>query len=156
MVASTDQTDTAFSEFFSETEPLLRHSLVACCGPEVGREAAADAFEYAWRHWDRVGSMDHPVGYLFRVGRSAAKRYRKPPVTFVDPPVVASIPWFEPALGDGLRGLSERQRTAVVLRHSFGYTYAEIAQVMGVSIPSVQKHIDRALSKLRRSLEVSR
>ena len=77
-------------------------------------------------------------------------------MTFVDPPVVASIPWVEPALGDGLRGLSERQRTAVVLRHSFGYTYAEIGQVMGVSIPSVQKHIDRALSKLRRSLEVSR
>ena len=85
MVASTDQTGTAFSKFFGESEPLLRHSLVACCGPEVGREAAADAFEYAWRHWDRVCSMEYPVGYLFRVGRSAAKKYRRPRVAFESP-----------------------------------------------------------------------
>ena len=50
---------------------------------------------------------------------------------------------------------SDRQRTAVVLRHSFGCTYDEIAQVMGVSITTVQKHVERAMAKLRRSLEVS-
>lgn len=156
MVASTDQTGTTFSGFFGETEPLLRHSLVACCGPEVGREAAADAFEYAWRNWDRVASMEHPVGYLFRVGRSAARKYRRsPPIVAFEPPSQGSMPWVEPGLDAGLRALSDRQRTAVVLRHSFGYTHAEIAQVMGVSIPSVQKHIDRALKKLRRSLEVT-
>ena len=159
MVASTDQIDTTFSEFFAETEPILRHSLVASCGPEVGREAAADAFEYAWRHWDRVGSMEHPVGYLFRVGRSAARKYRSADLAMVDAPadasIPASMPWVEPELVDGLRRLSQRQRTAVVLRHSFGYTHDEIARVMGVSIPTVQKHVDRALVKLRRTLEVA-
>ena len=153
MVASTEQATVVFSEFFSETEPILRHALIASCGPEVGREAAADAFEYAWRHWDRVGSMEHPVGYLFRVGRSAAKKYRRTPVV-ADPPGDASLPWVEPELEPELRRLSERQRTAVVLRHSFGYSYAEMSQVMGVSIPTVQKHVDRAMGKLRRRLEV--
>jgi DNA-directed RNA polymerase specialized sigma24 family protein len=42
-----------------------------------------------------------------------------------------------------------------VLRHSFGCTYEEVAQVMGVSITTVQKHIERALAKLRRRLEVA-
>jgi len=153
LVASTEQATVVFSEFFSETEPILRHALIASCGPEVGREAAADAFEYAWRHWDRVGSMEHPVGYLFRVGRSAAKKYRRTPVV-ADPPGDASLPWVEPELEPELRRLSERQRTAVVLRHSFGYSYAEMSQVMGVSIPTVQKHVDRAMGKLRRRLEV--
>ena len=154
MVSSTEQATVAFSEFFSETEPILRHALVASCGPEVGREAAADAFEYAWCHWDRVASMVHPVGYLFRVGRSAAKKYRRAPFV-ADPRVDSSLPWFEPALVPELRRLSDRQRTAVVLRHSFGCTYDEISRVMGVSIPTVQKHVERALAKLRRSLEVA-
>lgn len=154
LVASREQTRVAFTEFFSGSEPILRHALVATCGPEVGREAAADAFEYAWSHWDRVGSMEHPIGYLYRVGRSAARKYRRPPV-LADPPGDSSLPWIEPGLESGLRRLSDRQRTAVVLRHSFGYTYAEISQVMGVSIPTVQKHIERGLAKLRRRLEVA-
>ena len=154
MVASTEQANVAFSEFFSETEPILRHALVASCGLEVGREAAADAFEYAWRHWDRVSSMEHPVGYLFRVGRSAAKKYRKKPVA-TEPQVDASLPWVEPGLVPELRRLSDRQRTAVVLRHSFGCTYEEISRVMGVTVPTVQKHVERALARLRRTLEVA-
>jgi DNA-directed RNA polymerase specialized sigma24 family protein len=154
LVASTEQATVAFSEFFSETEPILRHALIASCGLEVGREAAADAFEYAWCHWDRVASMEHPVGYLFRVGRSAAKKYRRGPVV-ADPPPDASLPWVEPGLVPGLRRLSDRQRTAVVLRHSFGCTYDEISRVMGISIPTVQKHVERALAKLRHTLEVA-
>jgi hypothetical protein len=43
-----------FSVFFREVEPRLRHALVASCGFEAGREAAADALAYAWEHWDRV------------------------------------------------------------------------------------------------------
>jgi DNA-directed RNA polymerase specialized sigma24 family protein len=98
--------------------------------------------------------MEQPVGYLFRVGRSAAKKYRRAPVV-VDPPPDASLPWVEPGLVPELRRLSDRQRTAVVLRHSFGCTYDEISRVMGVSIPTVQKHVERALAKLRHTLEVA-
>jgi RNA polymerase sigma factor (sigma-70 family) len=154
MVSSRERSVETFTEFFSASEPMLRHALVANCGPETGREAAADALEYAWAHWDRVGAMDHPVAYLYRVGRSAARKYRRRPVT-TDPPDRSSVPWIEPELEPALRHLSERQRVAVVLRYSFGCTYDEVAQVMGVSITTVQKHIERALAKLRRRLEVA-
>jgi DNA-directed RNA polymerase specialized sigma24 family protein len=155
VVSSTNKATVAFTEFFSEAEPILRHALVASCGPEVGREAAADAFEYAWSHWDRIGEMKHPVGYLYRVGHSAARKYRQAPVA-VDPLGASTVPWVEPGLEPELRRLSERQRTAVVLKHSFGCTYDEISQVMGISISTVQKHTERALAKLRRRLEVAR
>lgn len=150
---NTTVTDT-FTDFFVGAEPRLRHALMACCGAEVGREAAADALEYAWTHWDRVGSMDHPVAYLYRVGRSASRKYRRRQRPLVDTPV-ASAPWVEPGLGPALDRLSQRQRVAVMLRHSFGYTLDETAGVMGISISSVQKHVERGLAKLRRSLEVS-
>lgn len=154
MVSSKERSVETFTEFFSATEPKLRHALVASCGPETGREAAADALEYAWNNWDRVGSMEHPVAYLYRVGRSAARKYRRRP-TVADSPNWPRGPWIEPELEPALRRLSERQRTAVVLRYSFECTYDEIAQVMGVSITTVQKHIERALAKLRRRLEVA-
>jgi len=155
MVSSQTRVDDTFTRFFTGCEPRLRHALVSSCGAEVGREAAADALEYAWRHWDRVGSMDHPVAYLYRVGRSAARKYRERPL-LGEPAQGGRDPWVEPNLEFVLGRLSERQRTAVVLRHSFGYTLDEIADVMGISVSSVQKHVDRGLEKLRKGLEVSR
>ena len=155
MVSSEAQVTDAFTAFFAGCEPRLRHALVATCGFDVGREAAADALEYAWRHWDRIESMDHPVAYLYRVGRSASRKYRRrPPVA--DPAPESHDPWVEPNLEPLLDGLSDRQRTAVVLRHSFGYTLGEIADVMGISVSSVQKHVDRGLARLRKGLEVTR
>lgn len=149
----TRATDT-FTEFFEDCEPRLRHALVASCGVEAGREAAADALEYAWSHWDRVRAMEYPVAYLYRVGRSAARRYRTRPIV-ADSMDCSHDPWVEPALQSSLERLSERQRLAVVLRYSFGYTLDEIAQIMDISITSVQKHVERGLTKLRRGLEVT-
>ncbi len=88
------------------------------------------------------------------MGQSAAKKYRRGAVV-ADPQYDEPQPWFEPALIPALAGLSDRQRTAVVLRHGFGHSYREISEVMGVSVATVQKHIDRALTKLRRTLEVT-
>ena len=64
-----DQTSVdAFSTFVVEVEPRLRRALTATFGPEVGREAAAEALAYGWTHWERVGAMDNAAGYLYRVG----------------------------------------------------------------------------------------
>ena len=64
MVAQTSDTKT-FTDFVASSESKLRHSLMAAFGGEVGRDAAADALEYAWKHWDRVSAMENPVGYLY-------------------------------------------------------------------------------------------
>ena len=38
----------AFAAFFEAHEPVVRRLLVAGLGPEVGRDAAAEAFAWAW------------------------------------------------------------------------------------------------------------
>ncbi len=96
--------------------------------------------------------MDYPVAYLFRVGKSAAKKYRKQR-TLVSRPE-ESEHWVEPGLIPALGRLTDRQRTAVVLRHAFGYDLSAISEVMGVAIPTVQKHVERGLAKLRGYLVV--
>ena len=73
-----------FTEFFERTEPKLRNALVASYGVEVGTEAASDALAFGWEHWDRVQGMENPIGYLFRVGRSRSRRFRRrPPLPMV-------------------------------------------------------------------------
>jgi DNA-directed RNA polymerase specialized sigma24 family protein len=64
----------AFEDFAATVGLHLRVALVAAYGPEVGLDAAAEAIAYGWQHWERVGVMSNPAGYLYRVGQSAARR----------------------------------------------------------------------------------
>ena len=142
-----------FTAFVESYEPKLRIALMAAYGPERGREATCEALAYGWEHWDRVRVMEHPVGYLYRVGQSRS-RPRKTPRP--DPEVVAGgEPVVEPGLPRALAGLSRRQRMAVVLIDAYGWTGREAAAVMGVSEDTVRTHLRRGLQKLRASLGVS-
>lgn len=145
--------DTAFTRFAREVEPRLRRALIAGFGGDRGREAAADALVYAWTKWDKVSRLDNPTGYLYRVGQRFAKK-RGPAAPLFTLPEPRSEPWIEPALPAALGKLSQRQRTAVVLHHSYEWTYAEIGDLLGLSLSTVRNHCDRAMKKLQSALEV--
>lgn len=147
------QHDDAFSLFMAEVEPRLRGALVARYGMQLGREATLDAFVYGWKNWERVRTMQNPVGYLYRVGTSSARPPRPTPVIASE--ATHHEPWIEPGLETGLLQLSDQQRVAVVLRHSFEWTLDEIAELLDVSVSSVRTQLDRGMKKLRNALEVS-
>ena len=147
--------DEAFVGFVRETEPKLRRALIAAAGGQRGREAACEAFEYAWEHWDRVRAMDNPVGYLYRVGRSRAFKKPRPNPAPLFPDTASGageMPWVEPALPAALTELTEKQRVAVLLVHGQQWTLTEVAKLLSVSPGSVQKHAERGLAKLRIAL----
>ena len=52
--------------------------------------------------------------------------------------------------------MSERQRLAVMLVYGYDWTHAEVADLMGVSLSTVQQHAERGMSKLRRAIGVGR
>jgi hypothetical protein len=64
----------SFTEFVEGSELRLRQALMASFGPDVGRDAAAEAFAYGWEHWDTVSGMKNPIGYLYRVGQTSGQR----------------------------------------------------------------------------------
>lgn len=144
-------TEERFSRFASDVEPRLRRALVAFYGLEVGGEATADALEVAWARWDEVEAMANPIGYLFRVGQSRSRRYRRRPVVL--PAVPASdLPEIDPRLPRALAGLSNQQRAAVLLVHAHGWTLAETADALGCGVSTVRNHLDRGMRRLRASL----
>jgi RNA polymerase sigma factor (sigma-70 family) len=144
--------ETDFRSFVGEAEPRLRRALVAAYGYERGREATAEAFAYAWEHWDRLVSMANPVGYLYRVGQSRT-RSRKTRHLFERAQSGEAV--YEPGLRSALATLSRRQRLAVVLVHGYGWTLREVAEVTGLRVPTIQRHVERGLSRLRAGLGAS-
>lgn len=143
-----------FDVFVSENEPRLRQSLTAALGADVSRDATAEALAYAWEHWARVGEMENPAGYLYRVGLNWGRRSLKTR-SVVFPAVVSDgSVWFEPGLADALAGLSEKQRVVVYLVHGHDWSMAEVSDLLGVSKGTVQKHVERGMARLRRQMKV--
>lgn len=151
----TDKTSSeVFVGFVSEMEPRLRRALSAAFGSEVGREATAEALAYGWEHWDRVGAMKNPAGYLYRVGRKLGRRMR-PRRPLGDPiPAASGDVWFEPGLAAALAGLSDKQRVVVSLLHAFEWSMTEVADLLGISKSTVQSYESRAMKKLHDALGV--
>lgn len=144
----------SFGEFVGDAEPRLSYAFAAAYGPELGVEATAEALAYAWEHWERLKVMENPTGYLYRVGQSKVRRFRRRRLPVAPMPEVSSDIWVEPGLLAGLEALSRNQRIAVVLVEGFEWTQTEVADLLGISRSSVQQHLERGLRKLREILEV--
>lgn len=158
-VSVRDSAERDFTAFVEQHERPLREALTAAFGVDVGREATADALAHAWQRWDRVSTMENPVGYLFVVGRNRARRsFKRRPVAGLryPTPVGESAPSFEPALAGALAGLSERERAVVLLLHGFEWSMSEVAATLDVSKSTVQSYAERALVKLRSEMGVER
>jgi DNA-directed RNA polymerase specialized sigma24 family protein len=143
-----------FAEFFAEAEPRLRVALVACLGLELGQEASAEAFAFAWENWERVVATKNPVGYLYGVGRNKARAMNRRPVRMLVDVSSGDPPWVEPGLPNALARLSDRQRTVVMLLYCFDWSLSEVAEMMGTAKGTIQLHARRAMSKLRADLGV--
>lgn len=142
-----------YERFAREAGTRLRVALTASYGPDVGADAAAEAMAYGWEHWSRVSVMDNAVGYLFRVGQTAARRLTRRH-GFLPTPATGELPTFEPRLVPALEALSDAQRTCVMLVHAFAWTYGETAELLGVEVSTVRTHVARGMARLQTILEV--
>jgi RNA polymerase sigma-70 factor (ECF subfamily) len=145
-----------FDDFVAEHGARLRRALVAANGVQVGNDACADALAWGWEYRDRLAGMTHPVAYLFRVGQSSARRQRRWRDEIALPPerVIQDAPVSSPRLDVALTRLSDRQRTVVILVHAHGWTYAEVADAMGMSVAAVRNRLHRGMKQLRVEMKV--
>ena len=145
------------------------------------RETAEDVFQEVWmKVMQGIGSYDAARGpfraWLFRVAANAAvDRQRRDTVRLgdeLDAPVengdgrrVNLLPSDGPdperlsasheagvALGRRLGKLEARQRTAVLLRHQQGHSYAEIAHAMAIPEGTAKTLVHRGVVALRRAM----
>lgn len=145
-----------FERFMATDGARLRRALVARYGTDVGPEIASDALARAWAEWPRIREMANPAWYLYRVAQSSARRYHRwgrQPAFPVEQ--VMNDSQAEPALHEALTRLRPHQRVAVLLAHAHGYSYAEVADLTGMTPDAVRNHVHRGMRRLRDLLEVS-
>lgn len=145
--------------FRSEHDRLWR-SLVAYCGDaDVATEAEAEAFTQALARGD---ALNDPKAWLWRsafkiaAGLLAERRRRDASLTDdrLDLPT-AGEPASDASLAefvDLLQGLSDQQRSVVVLRYAAGFLPAEIADVLGTSPGTIRVQLHRAHAQLREQM----
>lgn len=153
-VLSPDDRTDWFVEFVSESERGIRQTLTGALGADLGREATAEALAYGWEHRDRLQAMGNPAGYLYRVGLNWGKRSHRRGTVLFPADVARESQWVEPGLPLALEHLSERQRVVIYLVHGHDWSLSEVADFLEISKGSVQKHIERGMTRLRRELKV--
>ncbi len=143
-------------EFVAGARARLLPALAAFCGMDRAEDAVGEALAYAWENWSDLAGMQNPVGYLYRVGQTAARRSASRDVLTAFPPVSEVQPdrYVDPDLPAALAGLTEQQRTATFLHVGVGWTLAETAELMDISVSSVRNHVRRGLASLRRTMDV--
>jgi DNA-directed RNA polymerase specialized sigma24 family protein len=144
--------DDRFEEFLASVEPRLRTAFVSMYGPVDGRAVTVDALSWAWEHWGEVATMHNPVGYLFRVGQSAARHYHRGSHAVPVGPEGSVDAERDVDLTDALATLSVQQRTAVLLVHGFGWTHRDVAELLDVTASTVGVHLERGVRRLRELL----
>ena len=148
----------SFELFAATTGQRVRRALVAYYGVEIGSEAAAEAISVAWQRWDDVATMANAAGFLFRVGQSRAR----PNIRWARRigPFPLSDSTYENDQADlvdlfsALARLRPEQRAAVLMVKSYGFSYREVAELLGISESAVTNHVLRGLVRLRTTMEV--
>jgi DNA-directed RNA polymerase specialized sigma24 family protein len=148
----------SFDRWYAREHPRLITTLLLATGEvELAVEGVDEACARALERWDRVGSMESPTGWAFRVAlnharRSARRRaleqrlwFRRPKDTPV--PAPAGEIWQLVSV------LPPRQREVVVLRHIGDLREAEIAQVLGISRSTVSSTLADAHRRLGHLLD---
>ena len=115
----------SFATWYAGAYPRLAAALtVVGRDRELARDAAAEACARAWERWERVGAMNAPDGWTYRVGVNVLRRLQRRATVErrllrrvgVTPEVAPAD--LDPRVWAAVRALPARQREAIVLRHS--------------------------------------
>lgn len=153
--------DTGGSDEFEAAFPALFLSAYRVAYQVLGdateaEDAAAEALARALRAWRRVAPLPYRDAWICRVAANVAiDRVRRRPVRSTAPDVVEDFTetaTLRIALSAALVALPRRQRQVVTLRYLGGFSEADVARSLGLSLNTVKKHTQRGTSALRTRL----
>jgi len=158
----------AYAEVFEALyEPLFRYARSITKERASARDVAQDAFVRLWDARDTLDASQSLEAYLYRTVRNLAYNRQRnkdihrekeedvrqksnvQPAPADRPDQDAAGKWLEEHMREWISELPGRQREALVLSRFEGLNHDQIAEVMDVSLRTVNNHIVRALKRLR-------
>jgi len=152
----------SFEAFFRRHERDIFGYLWRLTGDEqAAYDLSQETFVRAWQHFDRITTYERPGGWLFRVATNLALTHQKRAAA----PVGAAQPFStgnEPSISDPAWRLAEseairatllalppQQRAALVLREVCGFSCAEVAETLGITLAAAKMTLSRGRDAFR-------
>jgi RNA polymerase sigma-70 factor (ECF subfamily) len=152
--------NSSFERFFDAERTRLFGALAVMSGNRAeAEEVMQDAFLKVWERWDRVSAMESPEGFLYRTALNVyRKRLRRAAIAVRKTTTLLS---HDDALGGVetrdevarlLRGLTQREREAIVVTAYLGYSTEDAGELLGIRANTVRVLTSRARATLRRQV----
>ena len=149
-----------FESFFRLEYPKLARALLLLVGDAFeAEEIAQETMTRLLERWDRVASMDSPVGYAYRTALNLQrKRIRRLAVRakrrFASAPVddIAHAAGEREDVHRALAALPQSQRAALVLVDWLDLDTEEAAKALGISAGNLRVRLHRGRASLRDTL----
>ena len=151
--AKTGQRD--FDTFYvAHRDRIARALSLSLRNPDLGTEAADEAFVRACQRWAEVSTFTNPQGWVYRVGMNWARSWlRRARRERERRPLLAKGEFAEDEIVDvdlerALESLSPTHRTVVVARFFMEWSVDETAEALGIRPGTVKSRLSRALNQL--------
>jgi RNA polymerase sigma factor (sigma-70 family) len=150
----------SFERFFDAERTRLFGALAVMSGNRAeAEEVMQDAFLRVWERWDRVSEMESPEGFLYRTAlnvyrkrlRRAAIAVRKATALLPEDDALGGVETRD-EVARLLRGLTQREREAIVVTAYLGYSTEEAGELLGIRANTVRVLTSRARATLRRQV----
>ena len=148
----------SFEEFYDVT---FRRVFTALClvtgNRHEAEEIAQDAFVRVFERWDRVGTLEDPTGYVFRVSINVFRnRFRRASLGVRRGLSLAPAETDDLAAVEArdelvrlLRPLNPQQRAAVLLTSILDYSAEDAGRMLGIKASSVRSLTTRARAQMK-------
>jgi RNA polymerase sigma-70 factor, ECF subfamily len=162
MLAQRPRTDRAFERIYrSHVRNVYRYALAVLPTPEDAEDVTQTTFLNAYRSYQRGEDIGSPDTWLIAIAHELCEQRARHQARFdevgYEEHVEHAVPEDEgPSANDVRRALGVlpfEQRAALIMREVEERPYAEIAQILGVSLSDVETLIFRARRALREELE---
>ena len=162
LLAQRPRVDRAFERLYRQNvREVYRYALVVLRSPEDAEDVAQTTFLNAYRVFLQGERFDSPrtrlIGIAHELCQQRARQEARLDDLDLEEQVAEAAPDEEgPTRNDIQRALGRLrfdQRAALIMREVEGRSYAEIAQILNVSLPAVESLIFQARRALREELE---
>lgn len=152
--------DAEFTEFFRAEYPgLVRAFYLLTADQAEAEELAQEAMARSYERWDRVGAMQSPAGYLYRIGVNL-NRHRLRHLAVQARRLLAMtrdvqsehVPVVRREIAEAIASLWRGQREAFMLVEWLGLNAEEAGRMLGIAPASVRSRVHRAKAALRARL----
>ena len=157
--------DDAFDRFYEANAGRVYAVSLRLCGePAKARRLTQETFVRAWERMATYRGASRLSSWLHRIAVNVAmesgrrrsrwwKRLAPENAGLLVRDALAARPGTRVDLERAIAALPERARESLVLRDVEGYTYEEIAGIMGVAVGTVKAQVHRARGLVRERLE---